>query len=126
MNAIHSRKKLVTAALSAAVAVTAVPGLLFVGAGSASAGTLNVWWDHTPVGITAHVADTLGVTSNCSYNSWAASTPLPVAPRGFFSSFTLPAHGVWWAVIPGVPTGTVWNVDVQCDDGQQTMTTHVY
>jgi len=29
-------------------------------------------------------------------------------------------------VIPGVPTGTVWNVDVECDDGQQTITTHQY
>lgn len=115
-----------TTHLGAAIAVAAVPAALFVSAGSANAGPLDVWWDQTPLSITAHVADTLGVTSHCSYNSWAASTPLPQAPQGYFSSFTLPAHGAWFAVIPGLATGTLWNVNVQCDDGQQTITTHLY
>ncbi|HZQ30355.1 MAG TPA: hypothetical protein VFB19_01310, partial [Mycobacterium sp.] len=64
MNHISNPRRLVRAAISAAAAVAAAPALLFVSAGSANAGPLNVWWDETPVGITAHVAGTLGVTSH--------------------------------------------------------------
>lgn len=120
------KKKSIKFALGTTVAAVATPEMLYFSAGSANADP-NVGFNDWPVGgLTVSIQDTLGVTADCTYYAESASSPVSPPPPPFWKEFRLPAHAIELFAIPGIRTGTTWNVHVQCDDGQDTQTTHIY
>ena len=138
MSTIHNaKKKLVVSAVGAAAVAATLPALLFLGAGTAQAkcvfnpqGGQNcfaVAWDPwVPfVGLTAHITNlSPDDFPQCTY----ASTPDPNQPQQGLPTYTspsfhLPPEGTYNLLIssddflPVVPTGTNWNITVDCGPG---------
>jgi hypothetical protein len=115
MSTTHNRKKSVIAALGAAVAAAAAPAILFAGAGTAQAATtVNTASDALGVSVTVHSTGSHGW---CLYSAWPIFTPvgkpkpLPVYGVPFHLQQD---HNLWF---PGIQTGSLWQIKVQCDNG---------
>jgi hypothetical protein len=117
MNTIN-RKKSVGAALGAAVAALAAPAMLFLGAGTAQAGTtVNTTTD--ALGVSVHIKSVgmLGAQSS----GWCNYTAIPAAGEIGVPVYKVPfylqpggTHKLWF---PGIQTGTKWDVTVWCPGG---------
>jgi hypothetical protein len=111
----NNRKKSVTAALGAAVAALAAPAMLFLGTGTAQAGTL-VTPETNALGVTVSVySDTQ--SGWCKYSawptSWGAVKPLPVSNVPFHMEHKV-NHQMWF---PGIQTGSTWTAKTECQFG---------
>lgn len=110
-------KKPITAALGAAAATMAAPALLFVGAGTAQAAT-TVGTTSDAFGVTVNV-DSTGSHGWCRYSAEPIFTPagnlkpLPVYGVPFHLQPGA-SHNLWF---PGIQTGSLWNIQVGCDNG---------
>ncbi|WP_102146088.1 hypothetical protein [Mycobacterium hubeiense] len=110
-------KKSITAALGATAAAVAAPALLFLGAGTAQAAT-TVGTTSDALGVTVHVQST-GSHGLCTYTATPTFTPVgklkPLPVYGV--PFHLQAgqnHNLWF---PGIQTGSLWSIEVKCDNG---------
>jgi hypothetical protein len=105
-------RKLRTALSTAATAV-AVAAVILATAGTAHATVrgLNVNFEPVLGGISVQVQDTVGAgKQNCSYDS------KPESGLGFpfHKDFVLGLNGTTSWQIPGIPTGTLWRVHIDC------------
>jgi len=107
----------ITAAVAATAAGVAAPALLFLGAGTAQALT-TVGTTSDALGVTVNVQST-GSHGWCSYTAEPIFTPagnlkpLPVYGVPFY----LQAghnHNLWF---PGIQAGSLWRIQVTCDNG---------
>ena len=118
--------RLLAATLGVAAAVVGTTASLYTGAGTAQADSycgpgpaethVCVTYDNPAFGTTAHVWDrenNPGHLEHCHYHSnrWGDAGDTP-----YDHDFTLngPTPSSWW--IPGVQTGTKWDVTVTCDN----------
>jgi hypothetical protein len=100
-------------ALSTAATALAVPAVILATAGTAHATVrgLNVNFEPVLGGITVQVQDTVGAgKQNCSYDSQ------PESGLGFpfHKDFVLGLNGTTSWQIPGIATGTLWRVHIDC------------
>ncbi len=115
MNTTKNRKKSITAALGAAAATLAAPAMLFLGTGTAQAATI-VTPESNALGVTVSIfSDTQW--GWCSYTAtpaygWKTLKPLPVYNVPFHMLKNV-NHQMW---LPGIQTGTTWNVTVKCNN----------
>jgi hypothetical protein len=107
----HSPKKLVRFALRA-TAATAVPALLFLGAGTAQAlPGPGIHFAMDPGVLNVFINDNSAVSSWCTFNADFYHSP----------QFFLEANKSYQLVIaPAFPFNRTWNVDVNCDNGTNT------
>ena len=123
MNTAHNlKRKFITSAFGAAVAGAAAPALLMLGAATAHAD--DVTYDpSTGIGLNAHVQDTTGRDSLCTYNaSPNGSSLLPVLPY-ISPPFWLPANANVSVFMPApIAPGITWSINVICV-GNQSPTT---
>jgi hypothetical protein len=117
MYSTNDRKmKPVAYALGAAAAALATPAVLFLGAGTAAAQSVNVTWTTWAGGITAHVQNNTAQSGWCTYSSdWYVAPP-------FYSE----ANNTYDLAIPGPPENRQWNVHVNCDNGNSYSGSHFY
>jgi hypothetical protein len=67
----------------------------------------SISWDQGLGSLTAHITDHSGVASQCTYASDLVNR-----------SFALPANGTFdLVIVPAVPAGRNWDVNVSCDNG---------
>ena len=125
MNTAHNlKRKLIASAFGAAVAGAAAPALLILGAATAHAD--DVTYDpSSSSGLNAHVQDTTGRDSLCTYSAIPNRTsllPLPLPP--FVSPpFWLPANATVSVFMPApIAPGVTWSINVMCV-GNQSQTT---
>jgi hypothetical protein len=105
--------KLHTSILGATIAAAAVPTMLFAGTGSAHADTWVSPYPN-PLGVRVVVTEDSGKAGWCTYTA----TPQGSGVLPFSSlPFRLEAKGRYEFLIPGVPTGTKWIPQVNCDHG---------
>jgi hypothetical protein len=111
MKTFHLGKKSITAALAAAAAFVA-PAVLFLGAGSAQAGT---WVDRNTdaLGVTVHVHSFGGSYGWCTYSADPSGVGVPVHKLPFYLEDGQ-VHDIWF---PGIQTGQTWDVTVDCPNG---------
>lgn len=117
MSNIANRKKTITAALGAAAAAVAAPALLFVGAATAQAAT-TVGTTSDAFGVTVNVQST-GSHGTCTYTAEPTFTPVdklkPLPVYGVpFHLQPGASHNLWF---PGIQTGSLWKIEVKCDNG---------
>jgi hypothetical protein len=111
------RKKMVTAALGAAAAAVAAPALLFASSATAQALT-SVNTTRDALGVTVHIQST-GSHGWCTYTAVPIFTPaghlkpLPVYGVPFYLQANQD-HDLWF---PGIQTGSLWQIDLKCDNG---------
>ena len=136
MNTTNNRKKSVIAGVGAAVAAAAVPAFLFAGAGTAQAyWGINV--SPEPGGVWVHInsvcmpilspdgpVDSPESHAQCDANISSGTCTYTAVPQtlGFPVTrvFKLEAAGKADLWFDGIPTGTTWNVTVDCDHGTDT------
>lgn len=126
MSTTTNRKKLISSALGAAVASAAVPAILFMGAGNAQADT-SVSAVSDPLGVTLRIRSNTGpggVDANVSHGSCFYSA-IPQAGTGNGLAilpvnlpFYLQHRQTFEMWLPGIQTGTVWDVSVDCANGR--------
>jgi hypothetical protein len=126
MNTIN-RKKSVIAAVGAAVAATAVPALLFAGAGTAQAYT-GVKLIPDNAGVTVHIQSVglwgKGISSgSCSYTAVPQVPGTGVPIYGY--QFNLPAKGSHDLWFPVKKTGATWDISIHCQIGTDSTTQHL-
>jgi hypothetical protein len=107
------RARKLRTALSTAATAVAVPAVILATAGTAHATVrgLNVNFDPVLGGIRVEVQDTVGAgKQNCSYDS------KPESGLGFpfHKDFVLGLNGSTSWQIPGIATGTLWRVHIEC------------
>ena len=112
-----TRTKSITAALGAAAITVAAPALLLAGAGTAQAAT-TVGTTSDALGVTVNV-DSAGSFGWCSYSAEPIFTPagsLKPWPAYGVPFYLQPgaSHNLWF---PGIQTGSLWNIEVKCDNG---------
>jgi hypothetical protein len=127
MNTKHNRKRLVTSALGAAAAAVAVPAVLFAGAGTAQADTQVTILPGVSVGIPTTTTMNVAVTDKTGYNGEYGNClyhAVPVAGTGkrlnfppADHQFNLPKFGTATFSFDVLPTGTIWEVKVNCAPG---------
>lgn len=119
MPTVHNcKKKLITSTVGAAAVA---PALLFIGAGTAHADSLNVYAQPAWGGVTVTVAN-LYPTQDLTGCVTAATPPwgVPYLSPPFNLTSTAPSFG-WF--VPSWQTDTNWTIGVNClNGGQQTVT----
>ena len=101
-------------ALATAATVVAVPAVILATAGIAHATVrgLDVNFEPFLGGIRVEVVDTVGAgKQNCSYDSRSEGESL-LPP--FHKDFVLGLNGTTSWQIPGIATGTLWRVHINC------------
>jgi hypothetical protein len=74
-------------------------------------------WTPRPGSLTVHVTDNSGTSSVCTYTAdWFRSLPFPLKANSTFDLL----------IAPSVPENRTWNINVNCDNGTSTQTTHFY
>jgi hypothetical protein len=74
-------------------------------------------WTPRPGSLTVHITDKSGTSSVCTYTAdWFRSLPFPLKANSTFDLL----------IAPSVPENRTWNVNVNCDNGTSTRTTHFY
>ena len=104
------------AALSTAAVAAAVPALILANAGAAHATVRGLDVNFEPLlgglGIRVEVVDTVGAgKQNCTYDSQSEGDSL-LPP--FHKDFVLGLNGTTSWQIPGIATGTLWRVHIDC------------
>jgi hypothetical protein len=103
-------------AISTAAVAAAVPALILANAGAAHATVRGLDVNFEPLlgglGIRVEVVDTVGAgKQNCSYDSHSEGDSL-LPP--FHKDFVLGLNGTTSWQIPGIATGTLWRVHIDC------------
>jgi hypothetical protein len=116
------KRRLVTSVFGAAVTGAAAPALLMLGTGTAHAD--DVTYDpFTGSGLVAHVQDTTGRDSLCTYTASPSGPSLVPLPPFYSPPFWLPANGSVPVYMPApIAPGLTWSVNVVCI-GNQSPTT---
>ncbi|GFG53988.1 hypothetical protein CQY20_11065 [Mycolicibacterium agri] len=113
-----SRTKSVVAGVGFAAAT--LPAILFSGTGTANAEAAVVPFSDA-LGVSVHVVSVGPSPSSgwCQYTAEPAFVPPGVLPPlpVYDVPFYLQANAVHKLWFPGIQTGTIWNVDVECEHG---------
>jgi len=119
----------ILAKLSAMAASAAVPAALFLGAGTAQAG---VWADanSAPGGVDVVIASfdnpLVAPTGWCTYTSTVRGNPWGKPLPANNVPFYLPEGGSARLWFPSYPTGSTWDVTVNCPNTGPQLTTVVW